>query len=96
MTTKIVYWTAAEIDILCKHYAYMAAVHIQKLLPRHTLKSIYRKASALGLRAYNRTADFTEYILNNIGRITFTQMAEELGCTKQTISYRVRKLRTTF
>lgn len=93
MTTTIAIWTAEEVDILCRHYTYMAAVHLQKLLPRHTLRSIYRKAYALGLRAYNKTTDFADYIRKNIGKLTYQQMADELGCTKQTIAYRVNRLR---
>lgn len=93
--TNITAWTAEEINILCKHYAYMAAVHLQKMLPRHTLRAIYKKACALGLRAYNRTIDFADYIRRNFGKMSYQQMADELGCSKQTIAYRVRVLKTT-
>lgn len=95
-TKKATHWTAEEINILCKHYAYMAAAHIQKMLPRHTLSAIYRKAYALGLRAYNRTIDFAEYIRKNFGVLSYQQMADELGCSKQSIAYRVKRLRLSF
>lgn len=93
MITITITWTLDELEILCKHYSYMAAAHLQKMLPRHTIRAIYRKAHELGLRAYSKSTDYLEYFRSNLGNKSYEQMAAELGCSKQTIAYRIRTLR---
>lgn len=95
-TALTIMWTAEELNILCKHYSYMAVCHVQKLLPRHTIRAIYRKAHALGLRAYRKSIDYLDYFRRNYGQKSYTEMAEELGCSKQSIAYRIRTLRCFF
>lgn len=93
MRTDYTPWTMQEMDILQKHYPYMSVSALQALLPNRNRRSIYRKANCIGLRAYQRTSDCFEYIRRNLGRLTYDQMASDLGVTKQLIAYRVRRLR---
>jgi len=96
MRTNYNPWTMQELDTLQRHYPYMRVSAIQEMLPGRNLRSIYAKASAIGLRAYQRTADNFDYIRHNLGTKTYDQMAQELGVSKQLIAYRVHCLRTTF
>lgn len=50
--TKENKWTDDEIDILIKKYRYLKVKHIQKHIPRHSIRAIYTKARSLSLRAY--------------------------------------------
>ena len=94
MRTNYNPWTMQELDTLQRCYPYMSVSALQEKLPGRNLRSIYRKANDIGVKAYRRTADTLEYIRHNLGRKTYVQMAEELGVSKQLIAYRVRRLRS--
>ena len=79
-------------DILCKHYPYMAASHIRAMLPGRSLSSIYKKARYLGIEAYRRKETFINYLRQNIGQKSCQQMADEIGCSEANIRYRIRTL----
>jgi hypothetical protein len=87
------YWTKDEMDIIQKHYPYMEVKHLQTMLPGRSLRAIYAKANQLGISVRSHTASFMDYLRANLGRKTYTQMADELGCTKSCIAYRTRCLR---
>ena len=87
------FWTKAEMDIIESHYPYMEVKHLQKMLPGRSLRAIYAKAQNIGVTAYTRTTAYLEYLHLNLGRKSYKEMAEELGCSKSTISYRTRTLR---
>lgn len=91
MNPNYTYWTMQETDILSKHYPYMSMPALQELLPGRKASSIRRKASQLGLRAYQRTADSLDYIRRNLGRLTQRQMAAELGISPSLMSYRIKR-----
>ena len=73
-------WTMEELNILSSHYPYMRVKYIQKLIPRHTLAAVYRKAGMLELRAYNQESTMMTYLGKNFGHKSALEMAEEVCC----------------
>lgn len=84
-------WTTEELNLLERHYPYMAAAHLQELLPGRTLSSIYKKARYLGVRAYASKEHFIALLRNNHER-TVPQLANMAGCSEGTIRYRMHTL----
>jgi hypothetical protein len=84
-------WTLEELNLLEQHYPYMAAIHLQELLPGRSLSSIYKKARYLGVRAYASKEQFITLLRNNHER-TVTQLANMAGCSEGTIRYRMHTL----
>ena len=84
-------WTSEEMNILQKHYPYMAATHLQKMLPQRSLSAIYKKARYLGIRAYASKEFFITFLRNNHESNTH-QLAHKAGCSEGNIRYRIRTL----
>ena len=79
--------------LLERHYPYMAATHLQELLPGRSLSAIYKKARYLGIRAY-ASKDFFITFLRSNSENTIQQLAHMAGCSEGTIRYRMHTLST--
>ena len=84
-------WTIEELNLLQRHYPYMAVTHLQELLPGRSISSIYKKARYLGVRAYASKDFFITFLRNNKASTT-QQLAHKAGCSEGAIRYRRRTL----
>lgn len=85
-------WTIEEMNTLEQHYPYMAAEHLQELLPGRSLGAIYKKARYLGIRAYASKDYFVSLLRDNREKRSPKQLAGMAGCSEGNIRYRIRTL----
>ena len=79
-------------NTLQRHYPYMAAEHLQTLLPGRSIAAIYKKARYLGIRAYASKDYFISLLRNNREKQSTRQLANMAGCSEGNIRYRIHTL----
>lgn len=85
-------WTTEEMNTLQRHYPYMAAEHLQELLPGRSISAIYKKARYLGIRAYASKEYFINLLRDNREKQSVHQLASLAGCSEGNIRYRIQTL----
>lgn len=76
-TKHINHWTPAELHFLEKNYGFMPTHDIAVYLSRHSLSSIYQKASAYGLT--QKYPEAKEYHSPKFRNMTVMEQAYEMG-----------------
>ena len=91
------YWTDDELEIMKKYYSVLPQEDLQKLLPNRTWNAIILKGNNLKIKSYyylneKYSEEENNFIKENFGKMTDTEIAKALGKTVHGICDKRRAL----